>query len=167
MEYENAAVFNICSITSEGLKSYRVFNRRYRNTRIGEFLKELHLTEGRNTDCKKILNSLERNGSPKPIFETDADRLSFAATILIHPYFNHHDDGVNDGVNDVVTYSLNENETKVYAEIKKDGSLTAAKMAELLCISKPTVERAISSLKQKGYIIRQGAPKKGKWIAQK
>ena len=37
------------SITAEGLRTYRVFNRRYRNRRIGEFLKEMHLTEGRNT----------------------------------------------------------------------------------------------------------------------
>ena len=31
------------SITIEGLRNYRVVNRRYRNRRIGEFLKELHL----------------------------------------------------------------------------------------------------------------------------
>ncbi len=31
------------SVTIEGLKNYRVSNRRYRNRRIGDFLKELHL----------------------------------------------------------------------------------------------------------------------------
>lgn len=51
------------SITIEGLKSYRVSNRRYRNRRIGDFLKELHLTEGRNTGFKKILDALDVNGS--------------------------------------------------------------------------------------------------------
>jgi hypothetical protein len=30
---------------------------------------------------------LERNGSPKPIFETDPERLSFCTTLLIHPEF--------------------------------------------------------------------------------
>lgn len=75
------------SISIEGLKNYKVFNRRYRNRRIGEFLKELHLTEGRNTGFRKILTALEQNGSPKPIFETDENRLSFTSTILIHPYF--------------------------------------------------------------------------------
>lgn len=59
------------SVTQEGLKNYRVSNRRYRNRRIGDFLKELHLTEGRNTGFKKILNALEANGSPKPEFEPD------------------------------------------------------------------------------------------------
>lgn len=55
-----------------------VFNRRYRNRRIGEFLKEMHLAEGRNSGFRKILNALERNGSPKPIFETDPEILSSA-----------------------------------------------------------------------------------------
>ena len=41
--------------------------------RIGDFLKELHLTEGRNTGFKKILDALEINGSPKPEFETGDD----------------------------------------------------------------------------------------------
>ena len=62
------------SVTMEGLKSYRVSNRRYRNRRIGDFLKELHLTEGRNTGFKKIVDALEVNGSPKPEFETDEAR---------------------------------------------------------------------------------------------
>lgn len=37
------------SISEEGLRTYRVFNRRYRNRRIGDFLKEMHLTEGRGS----------------------------------------------------------------------------------------------------------------------
>lgn len=75
------------SITDDELKTYHVFNRRCHNRRIGEFLKEMHLAEGRNTGFRKILNALEKNGSPKPIFETDPDRLSFSSTIFIHPDF--------------------------------------------------------------------------------
>jgi ATP-dependent DNA helicase RecG len=81
------------SITKEGLKNYHVFNRRYRNRRIGEFLKEMRLTEGRNTGFKKIINALERNGSPQPVFETDAERLSFSTTLLIHPDFQNEGNG--------------------------------------------------------------------------
>ena len=44
------------SVTQEGLKNYRASNRRYRNRRIGDFLKELHLTEGRNTICRWTKN---------------------------------------------------------------------------------------------------------------
>ena len=45
------------SISMEGLKNYRAVSRRYRNRRIGEFLKELHLTEGRNTGFQKIIRA--------------------------------------------------------------------------------------------------------------
>lgn len=75
------------SVTIEGLKNFRVSNRRYRNRRIGDFLKELHLTEGRNTGFKKILDALEANGSPKPEFETDEDRSYFITRLFIHEAF--------------------------------------------------------------------------------
>lgn len=75
------------SVTQEGLKHYRVSNRRYRNRRIGDFLKELHLTEGRNTGFKKILDALEANGSPKPEFETDENHSYFISRLFIHEGF--------------------------------------------------------------------------------
>ena len=75
------------SISAQGLRTYKVYNRRYRNRRIGEFLKELHLTEGRNTGFRKIRNALLRNGSPEPLFETDDERTFFATTLYIHPDF--------------------------------------------------------------------------------
>jgi ATP-dependent DNA helicase RecG len=48
-----------------------------RNRRIGEFLKELDLTEGRLTGIPKILKAMAANGSPAPLFETDDERLWF------------------------------------------------------------------------------------------
>jgi ATP-dependent DNA helicase RecG len=59
--------------------------RRYRNRRIGEFLKELSLTEGRNTGIHKILRALRQNGSPDPLFETDKERLHFMVTLYERP----------------------------------------------------------------------------------
>lgn len=75
------------SVTQEGLKRYKVSNRRYRNRRIGDFLKELHLTEGRNTGFGKILRALEENGSPKPEFETDEDHSYFISRLFVHETF--------------------------------------------------------------------------------
>ena len=75
------------SVTQEGLKRYKVSNRRYRNRRIGDFLKELHLTEGRNTGFGKILRALEENGSPKPEFETDEDHSYFISRLFVHEAF--------------------------------------------------------------------------------
>lgn len=75
------------SVTQESLKNYRVTNRRYRNRMIGDFLKELHLTEGRNTGFKKILDALAANGSPKPEFETDEDHSYFITRLFVHEAF--------------------------------------------------------------------------------
>ena len=72
------------SISIEGIKNYRMACRRYRNRRIGEFLKELGLTEGRNTGIHLILKALRENGSPDPQFESDQDRLYFMATLYRH-----------------------------------------------------------------------------------
>ena len=104
------------SISIDGLKNYRVFNRRYRNRRIGEFLKEMHLTEGRNTGFGKILRALEKNGSPKPLFETDEERTFFATTIYIHPGFIANG---NDFGNDSCHENISEDE-KTILEIMKD-----------------------------------------------
>ena len=47
----------------------------------------MHLTEGRNTGFKKILDALEANGSPKPEFETDDARTYFITRLFIHQGF--------------------------------------------------------------------------------
>ena len=72
-------------IDNKTLKKKRIIVRDYRNRKIGDFLKELHLTEGRGTGFPIIYRNLENNGSPKPVFETDNDRIYFLAVIYIHP----------------------------------------------------------------------------------
>ena len=66
---------------------FNVFVRRYRNRRIGDFLKEMHLTEGRNTGFRKILKALERNGSPLPEFITDDEHSFFITRLFIREDF--------------------------------------------------------------------------------
>lgn len=73
------------SIRLEDLQAGRAVSRRYRNRRIGEFLKELDLTEGRSTGIPKILKVMAANGSPAPLFESDDDRLSFVIRLPCHP----------------------------------------------------------------------------------
>ncbi|MEA2021472.1 MAG: putative DNA binding domain-containing protein [Candidatus Caldatribacteriota bacterium] len=75
------------SITDEDMQKCRFISRRYRNRRIGEFLKELDMTEGRGTGIPKILQAIKKNDSPKPIFHTDEDRSYFVVELLLHPAF--------------------------------------------------------------------------------
>ncbi|MBZ0090922.1 MAG: hypothetical protein K8F27_01665, partial [Sulfuricellaceae bacterium] len=72
------------SIRMEDLRAGKAVSRRYRNRRIGEFLKELDLTEGRSTGIPKILKVMKENGSPTPEFESDDDRTSFLIRLPIH-----------------------------------------------------------------------------------
>ena len=65
------------SIKMSDLSKGRAVSRRYRNRRIGEFLKELELTEGRSTGIPKILRAMKVNGSPPPEFESDDERSYF------------------------------------------------------------------------------------------
>ena len=59
-------------------------SRRYRNRRLGDFLKELDLTEGRSTGVPTIQEKLAGNGSPRATFETTEDRLTFLVHIPAH-----------------------------------------------------------------------------------
>lgn len=166
------------SITEEGLRTYRVFNRRYRNRRIGEFLKEMHLTEGRNTGFRKILNALDQNGSPKPIFETDPERLSFCTTLLIHPNFIHSHESIDRIINNRGSVSnhvpnvpnvpnqentLSEMEEKILVLIAENPMITSQSIAGQCNVSRKTVTRICKLLKEKGIIVREGKTR-GKWI---
>lgn len=72
------------SIRMEDLRAGNAVSRRYRNRRIGEFLKELGLAEGRSTGIPKILRAMRENGSPVPVFESDDDRTSFLTRLPVH-----------------------------------------------------------------------------------
>ena len=67
------------------LKKERVIAREYRNRKLGGFLKELKLSEGRGTGLPIIHSSLEANGSPPPVFETDDNLSYFLSIIKAHP----------------------------------------------------------------------------------
>lgn len=60
--------------------------REYRVRRIGDFLKELHLTEGRGTGFPTIYDAMENNGAPAPVFGTD-DQTYVLVTLRAHELF--------------------------------------------------------------------------------
>lgn len=73
------------SVRMEQLRIGKAMPRRYRNRRIGEFLKELKFTEGRATGIPKILEAMANNGSPAPEFESDDERSYFMVRLPVHP----------------------------------------------------------------------------------
>ena len=172
------------SVTVEALKKYNVFVRRYRNRRIGDFLKELHLTEGRNTGIRKILNALEKNGSPLPEFITDDDHSYFITRLFIREGFYDLTD-VNDVVNEVANDVVNEIESsapetakliqslsesrkkkaiKIASAIIKDPRKTIQQIADDTGVSKSTAERYLREFQLAAVLKREGSDKSGKWI---
>ena len=70
------------SISAEAIKAAKKLKaRRYRNRRLGDFLKELGLTEGRATGIPTIQKALKDNGSASAAIETDDNRTYFLLTI--------------------------------------------------------------------------------------
>lgn len=75
------------SIHDEDIRNYNMRTRRYRNRRIGDFLKELRLVEGRNTGIPTALRSIKENGSPLPTLLTDKERTFFSVIVPVHNMF--------------------------------------------------------------------------------
>lgn len=70
------------SISIKAIKEAKKLKaRRYRNRRLGDFLKELGLTEGRATGIPTIQKHLKLNGNAPATIETDDDRTYFLMTI--------------------------------------------------------------------------------------
>ena len=162
------------SISTEGLRTYRAISRRYRNRRIGDFLKELHLTEGRNTGMAKILRSMRQNGSPDPVFETDGDRLYFLTTLPIHPGFVGTSDGrAAVGASAPRGYAATpegeevpSDAERLLAYLAENPTATIARVAHDLGVSTSTVSRAISALKLEGHLGREGSARSGRWVVR-
>lgn len=76
------------SISNEAIRRAKVLKtRKYRNRRLGDFLKELNLTEGRATGIPTVQKSLRDNGSDPAVIETDETRTYFLISIPIRTDF--------------------------------------------------------------------------------
>ena len=157
-------------------------SRRYRNRRLGEFLKELELTEGRATGIPTIQDELQANGSPAAKIETDEERTYFLIDIPCHPYFinkefttdlnvvtdgNVTKDGVKDGVKGGVkggVKELTEVQEVIVKEMLFDPYITTSELAQKTGIKFRTLQRYVSQLQAAGIIIREGGRKEGKWV---
>jgi len=151
------------SIRKEDLEQYRFLARRYRNRRIGEFLKELELTEGWGTGIPKILRKVEVNGSPLPCFITDYDRSYFIVEFPIHPSFLHEKN--NKGKSSVKSSGKGsgKNSKKILTLLQKTSILTIPELSKILNISTRAVEKQIHALKKAGKLKRMGSRKRGWW----
>lgn len=151
------------SISKEAIRQARSLrSRRYKNRRLGDFLKELGLAEGRATGIPTIQAALEANGSPRAVIETDDDRTFFLIDIPCHPAFQ----GEPLYVNDQVESHLDGHIKDIYTIIKDNPFVTIKQITEMVDIKERRIKQFIKILKVNEYIRRKGT-KGGKWIILK
>ena len=150
------------SVTMEGLRTFKVRSRRYRNRRIGEFLKELHLTEGRNTGFKKILEALAKNGSPLPEFETDEAHDYFITRLFVRGGFYSFQSEENGNTTKETTKETTRE--ILLKEIKQHPEVTVRELALLTGLTDDGVRYHMKKMRNEGVLAREGSTKAGKWV---
>lgn len=147
------------SISKEDTKKGDMLkSRRYRNRRLGDFLKELDLTEGRSTGVPTIQTKLAENGSPRAIFETTDYRLTFLITIPIHELCSESSETTNES-----SGTQPKSSERILDLIKNKPTISAAEIAMEIDMSSRGVEKQIKKLRETGIIRRNGADFGGYW----
>jgi ATP-dependent DNA helicase RecG len=152
-----------------------LISKRYRNRRLGEYLKELELTEGRSTGIPTIQNVLKANGSPRAIVVTDEERTFFRITIPCHEEAGNIiadivsrdatklPNGIKDGIKDGIKEPTVRQQLIVNL-INQDDTITTAILAQKTGLSQRTLMRELTALQAKGFLTREGGRKDGKWV---
>ena len=143
-------------------KAEHLKSRRYRNRRLGDYLKELQLSEGRATGIPTIQDELRKNGSDPAKIETDEDRTYFLIEIPCREGFENTINTQNEAINE----AINKNALSVLLEISKSPYIKRKALLELIDVSKATLERIIKQLSSEplSLIEYQGSLKTGGYV---
>jgi ATP-dependent DNA helicase RecG len=145
-------------------KTGKAIARRYRNRRIGEFLKEIELSEKKSTGITKILKALKMNNSPLPDFETDDERNYLITTIKVNPAFEPNNMNVKVENERSFERSLSEvlseveigKMTPIIRHLQEHGSVTPKEAIAATGKSAATVRRYLAVLCDKGILTARG-----------
>ena len=152
-------------IDMEKFAAGKVRARRYRNPKIGEFFKEIDLSEKKSTGISKILRELKRNGSPLPEFETDADRTYMITTIRIHEGFETDNENfaqknersLSEVLSEVLAQKDYNKVSTIVSFMEKHGEITPKEAEAVTGKSAATVRRYFKMLTGTRYIVAEGS----------
>jgi ATP-dependent DNA helicase RecG len=147
-------------ITKEDFKKDRIITMKYLNRLIGDFLKELHLTEGKGTGIPKIRRAMRNNGSDEPIFETD-DARSYFLTILKARIDETVIDRFRPIMDDYGRLTddygrLSQDEEKIIRHLLEHKTITRKEVIELIEAQKTKAHEILSHMREKKIIITSG-----------
>jgi ATP-dependent DNA helicase RecG len=139
------------SVKLESFEKGRVNSRRYRNRRIGEFFKDLKMTEGRSTGIKKIIDAMAENGSPKPHFEFDEEHTYFQVTLPIHETVKHQ--------MRLTGGTPAEQNIIILEYIRKHGFIKRENVEQLLQVKDSRAREILKKMADSGQVIKVGTGK--------
>lgn len=141
------------TISAEDIANRRMVSRRYRNRRIGDFLKELKLIEGRNTGIPTILRAMQQNGSEAPTFETDDERTYLTVVLPVQKTFlAQHNSKVDKPKK--VRKSISDIKLLILDTLEREGESSTPVLAGAMGYTKATeaVRKAVRELLTSGEI---------------
>lgn len=152
------------NIKLEALQKGRANSRRYRNRRIGEFLKELKMTEGRSTGINKILDVMAKNSSPKPEFEFDDEHTYFQVKLPVHEeVLKESTEPIDVAVPDNAGFmpdnaeDISEQEKSILDAIIGNNKITSKEVGKLLDLKDRRARVILKEMVDKGIIIKLGS----------
>jgi len=149
-----------------------------RNTQIADIFQKMNIVEKWGTGLLRIADICKEFGT-KPV-KYQAESGCFMATLFRKVKAEAENDPINDPLNGSVDpindplngkfdpindpiNSLSEKELLVLNSITEQNDITAKGLVNKLGFSEKTVKRAISTLKENGFIVRIGSNKTGFW----
>ena len=142
-------------ITKDDFKKDRIITMKYLNRRIGDFLKELHLTEGKGTGIPKIKRAMKNNGSDEPIFETDEARTYFVTILKAKlEESNLSRDRLRPIMDNYGRLDLEEE--KIIKYLLDYGKITRKELLEIINVKKTKAHEILSQMVEKKIIIKSG-----------
>lgn len=136
------------------------------NRRLGDYLKELQLSEGRATGIPTIQDELRKNGSEPARIETDEGRTYFLIEIPCREGFENEMAAKNGTINGMINGTINEREATLIAEIAKQPGIKKNELAEKMDLSVRTISRILQNLSSDalGLIEYSGSKKTGGYL---
>ena len=142
------------TIPSEDTANRKMVSRRYRNRRIGDFLKELKLVEGRNTGIPTILHAMRQNGSDLPIFETDDERTYLTVILPVQRSFLNQKETETKSMRTKIRRNVLDIKKLILEILEQTGDIAASDIAKELGYAKinNTISKAVRELIEAGRI---------------
>ena len=135
-----------------------------RNPMLANVMAQLDYMEKRGSGLTRICNETKAlegyKDELKPVFKSTPTQ--FRTTI--YATADTQDVGDNDG--DVSETKLTERQQKILDIIKMSPTISGRRMSEILSVSRRTIERELSRMKESGILRREGKDNDGMWVTE-